>query len=79
MEYLRVIEKLTKKRMLPLKPPTESEAFAGQLAAAEANVDSLVAKTSTEKYADQAAELLQKYDATDLVAALLNDLTKDDA
>ena len=79
MEYLRVIEKLTKKRMLPLKPPTESEAFAGQLAAAEVNVDSLVAKTSTEKYADQAAELLQKYDATDLVAALLNDLTKDDA
>ena len=79
MEYLRVIEKLTKKRMLPLKPPTDAEAFAGQIAAAEANVDSLVAKTKTEKYADQAAELLAKYDATDLVAALLNDLTKDDA
>ncbi|BDZ29942.1 DEAD/DEAH box helicase [Lactiplantibacillus sp. WILCCON 0030] len=79
MEYLRVIEKLTKKRMLPLKPPTDAEAFAGQIAAAEADVDTLVAKTKTEKYADQAAELLQKYDATDLVAALLNDLTKDDA
>ncbi|WP_137627081.1 DEAD/DEAH box helicase [Lactiplantibacillus pingfangensis] len=79
MEYLRVIEKLTKKRMLPLKPPTDAEAFAGQIAAAEANVDSLVAKTKTEKYAEQAAELLEKYDATDLVAALLNDLTKDDA
>lgn len=79
MEYLRVIEKLTKKRMLPLKPPTEAEAFAGQIAAAEASVDTLVAKTATDKYADQATELLQKYDAVDLVAALLNDLTKDDA
>ncbi|WP_047998851.1 DEAD/DEAH box helicase [Lactiplantibacillus herbarum] len=79
MEYLRVIEKLTKKRMLPLKPPTEAEAFTGQLAAAESNVAALVAKTATEKYADQAAELLQKYDATDLVAALLNEVTKDDA
>ena len=79
MEYLRVIEKLTKKRMLPLKPPTDAEAFAGQIAAAEADVDTLVAKTKTEKYAEQAAELLAKYDATDLVAALLNDLTKDDA
>ncbi|CAJ1225402.1 DEAD/DEAH box helicase [Lactiplantibacillus xiangfangensis] len=79
MEYLRVIEKLTKKRMLPLKPPTEEEAFSGQLAAAEASVGALVAKTSTDKYAEQAAELLKKYDATDLVAALLNDLTKDDS
>jgi ATP-dependent RNA helicase DeaD len=79
MEYLRVIEKLTKVRMLPLKPPTEAEAFAGQIAAAEANVDSLVAKTETNKFAEQAAELLAKYDATDLVAALLNDLTKDDS
>ncbi len=31
MGYLHVIENLTKKRMTPLRPPTEKEAFKGQL------------------------------------------------
>ncbi len=31
MDYLRVIERLTKKRMDPLRPPTEEEAFVGQV------------------------------------------------
>ncbi|ETA73328.1 ATP-dependent RNA helicase DeaD [Ligilactobacillus equi DPC 6820] len=79
MDYLRVIEKLTKKRMEPLKPPTAKEAFAGQVASALAEIDDLVAKTDDDKYADQAQVLLEKYDAQTLAMALLNQMTKDDA
>src|SRR5699024_2165713 len=31
MDYLRVIEKLTRKRMIPMRPPTAKEAFNGQM------------------------------------------------
>ena len=79
MDYLRVIEKLTKKRMEPMKPPTEAEAFEGQISSALVDIKELVAKTTTAKYEAQAKELLEQYDAVDLVAALLNNMTKDDA
>lgn len=79
MNYLHEIEKLTRARMLPLKPPTEEEAFRGQVASAYNDIDSLVADPTTNRYSEDAAKLLEKYDAVELVAALLNDLTKDDA
>ncbi|KZL41688.1 DEAD/DEAH box helicase [Secundilactobacillus collinoides] len=79
MDYLREIEKLTKVRMLPLKPPSEEEAFVGQLSNAQETVKNLVDKTDTEKYEKIASQLLDQYEAVDLVAALLNDLTKDDS
>jgi ATP-dependent RNA helicase DeaD len=79
MDYLREIEKLTKVRMLPLKPPSAEEAFTGQLSNAESTVKDLVEKTDTEKYEKMANKLLDQYEAIDLVAALLNDLTKDDS
>ena len=79
MDYLRVIEKLTKKRMEPMKPPTEEEAFNGQISSALVDIKELVENTSTERYETQAKELLEQYDAVDLVAALLNNMTKDDA
>ncbi|WP_461240718.1 DEAD/DEAH box helicase [Paucilactobacillus sp. N302-9] len=79
MDYLREIEKLTKVRMLPLKPPTQEEAFKGQIAAALGDIEGLVQKTDTDKYAAEAEELLNRFEAIDLVAALLNDVTKDDA
>ncbi|WP_054702560.1 DEAD/DEAH box helicase [Secundilactobacillus odoratitofui] len=79
MDYLREIEKLTKVRMLPLKPPSAEEAFTGQLSNAESTVKELVEKTDTEKYEKVASKLLDQYEAVDLVAALLNDLTKDDS
>lgn len=78
MDYLHEIEKLTRVRMLPLKPPTAEEAFQGQVASALNDVDELVADDSTTRYRDAAEKLLQTHDAIDLVAALLNDLTKDD-
>ncbi|WP_288529657.1 DEAD/DEAH box helicase [uncultured Secundilactobacillus sp.] len=79
MDYLREIEKLTKVRMLPLKPPSAEEAFVGQLSNAEETVQNLVKKTDTSKYEDMANSLLENYEAVDLVAALLNDVTKDDS
>lgn len=79
MEYMRVIERLTKKRMEPLRPPTEKEAFIGQISSALGDIKDLVEKTETEKYEKQANELLEQYDAVELVAALLNEMTKDDA
>lgn len=77
MDYLREIEKLTKVRMLPLKPPTEQEAFVGQLNSAESDIADLIQKTNTDKYQKMADKLLDEYEATDLVAALLNDVTRD--
>ncbi|PWF99308.1 DEAD/DEAH box helicase [Levilactobacillus bambusae] len=78
MGYLREIEKLTKVRMLPLKPPSAEEALTGQLTAAKKEISDLVQRTDTEKYAPTAEALLQEYDAEDLVAALLNEMTGDD-
>ncbi|GAK47354.1 ATP-dependent RNA helicase DeaD [Secundilactobacillus oryzae JCM 18671] len=78
MDYMREIEKLTKVRLLPLKPPTDDEALVSQLANAQSTVDDLINRTDTEKYREVAESLMEKYDAVDLVAALLNDVTKDD-
>ncbi|MBY7147066.1 C-terminal helicase domain-containing protein, partial [Levilactobacillus brevis] len=78
MDYLREIEKLTKVRMLPLKPPSDEEAFVSQLGAAKETIADLVNKADKEKYAKAAESLLNEYDAEDLVAALLSDVTKDD-
>ncbi|GEK29153.1 DEAD/DEAH box helicase [Furfurilactobacillus siliginis] len=78
MDYLREIEKLTKVRMLPLKPPSAEEALAGQLSAAESKIAELVESTDTTKFDKEAAELLSHYDAQDLVAALLTNMTPGD-
>ncbi|KRL37738.1 DEAD/DEAH box helicase [Liquorilactobacillus uvarum] len=79
MDYLRVIEKLTKKRMEPLKPPTEREAFIGQISSAVDNIEELIKKTDTSMFEKQAEKLMNEYEAVDLVAALLNEMTKDAA
>ncbi|EKK20106.1 Cold-shock DEAD-box protein A [Fructilactobacillus florum 8D] len=77
MNYLRGIEKLTKVRMLPLKPPTSDEALAGQLKDAQTDVAKLVQRTETSRFSEVAQELLTKYDSLDLVAALLNEMSRD--
>lgn len=79
MDYLHEIEKLTRVRMLPLKPPTAEEAFNGQVASAFNDIDELIAQDSTDRYRDAAEKLLSTHDATDLVAALLNEMTKEPA
>jgi ATP-dependent RNA helicase DeaD len=77
MGYLHVIEDLTKKRMTPLRPPTEKEAFKGQLGAAIESIDKSMEENGLEKYLASAADLLEKYSAEDLTALLLKTVSKD--
>ncbi len=45
---------------------------------AESDIADLIKKTNTDKYEKMKADkLLDEYEATDLVAALLNDVTRD--
>ncbi|MGK0551675.1 degradosome RNA helicase CshA [Enterococcus faecalis] len=77
MGYLHVIEDLTKKRMTPLRPPTEKEAFKGQLGAAMDTIEKSMAENGLEKYLASAKSLLEKYEAEDLTALLLKTISKD--
>lgn len=79
MDYLRVIENLTKKRMIPMRPPTEKEAFAGQMSAAVEEIGTLIEQTDSEKYLKTADQLLEEYSALDIACALLNSVSKEDA
>lgn len=71
IDYLRDIEKLTKKRMLPLKPPTKEEALAGRIAVATDAVEAIIAKADTTSIEEQVNNLVNQYDAETLAAALL--------
>lgn len=77
MDYLHEIERLTHVRMLPLKPPTAEEAFRGQVASAYNDIDELIADETTSRYEEAAKKLLSTHDEVDLVAALLNKMTKE--
>ena len=79
MDYLRVIENLTKKRMIPMRPPTEKEAFAGQMSAAVEEIGTLIEQTDSEKYLKTADQLLEEYSDLDIACALLNSVSKEDA
>lgn len=74
--YMRTIEQLTKKKMLPLRPPTDDQAFHGQLKQAKSEIEELL-KDDLGKYMQEASELLDNYSALDLVAAFLKNLAKD--
>ncbi|QNQ81790.1 DEAD/DEAH box helicase [Lactobacillus sp. PV012] len=74
--YMRTIEQLTRKKMMPLRPPSDEEAFKGQLSAATKKVDDLL-KGNLDKYTSGANELLEQYSEVDLAAALLKTLSKD--
>lgn len=77
MSYLHVIENLTKKRMSTLRPPTEKEAFKGQIGAAMETVEEKMDANGLEKYLQGADQLLEQYSAQDLAALLLKTLAKD--
>ena len=81
MGYLRAIENMTKKPMKGLKPPTKEEAYQASLSVAMDDVlrdlsdDS--AKAKLAKFDKQAASLIEKFDAKELVALLLQGRVKD--
>ncbi len=77
MSYLHVIENLTKKRMTPLRPPSELEAFKGQLSAALEQVEGKLAENGLDRYLEGADQLLEAHNPQDLVALLLKTLAKD--
>lgn len=79
MSYLHVIENLTKKRMSPLRPPTEKEAFKGQLGAAVQQVEDGLKENGLERYMTTAEKLIEGYDPEVLVALLLKTIAKDPA
>lgn len=74
--YMRTIEQLTKKKMSPLRPPTDDQALHGQLKQAKAEIEDLM-NDDLSKYEQDANELLENYSALDLVAAFLKNLSKD--
>lgn len=76
MSYMKAIEKMTKKQMLPLEPPTDDQALQGQLKQAKGQIEDLI-KSDLDKYTQDANELLENYSAVDLAAALLKELAKD--
>ncbi|HEX5564492.1 MAG TPA: DEAD/DEAH box helicase [Sporosarcina sp.] len=77
MGYLRVVEETTKKRMTPLQPPTEDEALIGQQRLAMEQLTEIIEKNELTDYKPLAAELLEKFDAQDIVAAAIRSLTKE--
>lgn len=77
--YLRTIEHLTKKRLLPLKPPTSREAFRGRLQKTLTEVAATLAHPDELKcYAQTAANLLDENDPMILVAAYLHTINHDE-
>lgn len=74
--YMRTIEQLTKKKMSPLRPPTDDQALHGQLKQAKSEIENLM-NGDLSKYENDANELLENYSALDLVAAFLKNLAKD--
>ena len=74
--YMRTIEQLTKKKISPLRPPTDDQALHGQLKQAKSEIEDLM-NGDLSKYENDANELLENYSALDLVAAFLKNLSKD--
>lgn len=79
IEYLHTIEDLTKKRMLPMKPPTAEEALMGQISSGLETIKAQVEANDTEKYEAMAESLLDNYTPLQLVSAYLKAVSPDDA
>ncbi|WP_100330088.1 DEAD/DEAH box helicase [Bacillus xiapuensis] len=77
MSYLREVERTTKKRMTPMTAPTWDDALIGQQRAAVAELEESVAKNDLSQYKTFAKELLDQYEAEQLVAAALKLITKE--
>jgi ATP-dependent RNA helicase DeaD len=77
MGYLRIVEETTKKRMTPMNPPSSDEALLGQQRLAVEQLVEIMGKNELSDYKQFASELLEKYEATDLVAAAIRSLTRE--
>ncbi len=77
MGYLRIVEDTTKKRMAPLRPPSEDEALVGQQRLAVEALAEMVNKNNIADYRSFATELLEKFEAIDVIAAALKSMTRE--
>ncbi|MEI4770714.1 DEAD/DEAH box helicase [Psychrobacillus sp. FJAT-51614] len=77
MGYLRIVEDTTKKRMTPLRPPSSDEALVGQQRVAIETLSEIVNKNDLGDYRTLAAEMLEKFEAVDVIAAAIKSLTKE--
>lgn len=77
MGYLRIVEETTKKRMSPLRPPSSDEALIGQQRLAVESLSEMVDKNNIGDYRSFATELLEKYEAVDVIAAALKSMTRE--
>ncbi|WP_313891885.1 DEAD/DEAH box helicase [Psychrobacillus sp.] len=77
MGYLRIVEDTTKKRMTPLLPPSSDEALVGQQRVAIETLSEIVGKNDLGDYRVLATEMLEKFEAVDVIAAALKSMTKE--
>lgn len=77
MGYLRTIENLTHKKMSPLRPPTEEEAFTGQIKQSLAAVEELLEEDRDDQYEEVVNYLSENYTAEQLALAVVRSQMKD--
>lgn len=77
MPYLRTIEKLTRKQMNPLAPPTSAEIEHGQIQQLIDRVNNVLESGQADKHRNTAKMLLTHYEPNDIVAALIKELLVD--
>ncbi|MER2007536.1 MAG: DEAD/DEAH box helicase, partial [Psychrobacillus sp.] len=77
MGYLRIVEDTTKKRMTALRPPSSDEALVGQQRVAIEALTEIINKNDLGDYRTLAAEMLEKHEAVDVVAAAIKSMTKE--
>ncbi len=74
MDYLRVIEELTRKRMTSLRPPTQTEALEGQTKTAIESIDEMVKTVEPRRFKEAVSYLLDEYEPEELAALLLKSM-----
>ena len=77
MGYLRIVENTTKKRMEALIPPSSDEALVGLKRVAVESLSEMVNKNDLGDYRPLAKEMLEKFEAVDVIAAALKSMTKE--
>jgi len=77
MGYLRIVEETTKKAMTALVPPSEDEALIGQQRLAVEQLAEIVKKNGLSDYTQLATEMLENFEAVELVAAALKTMTRE--
>lgn len=77
LRHLRLIEQITKKKMVRKPAPTISEAFEGQQRLTIENLMRAVNEGSNKKYKELAEDLLGENDSVTLLSAALKLLTKE--